>query len=143
MEMAKSKVAVVVMSIVLGAFVSGCASLMGGVSPEESINQALAVIKEGFEAVDVDKVMTVYSEDFERNDGGTKEDAADMLHGYADQGYLDDLEVGLDNVEITVDGHTATAGPVEFSSSFGVMEFMYSFKKDADGVWRVTGTEQY
>lgn len=142
--MGKSRPAMVALSAVLAALVVSCASTSGGgPSPLGAINQSLAVMKAGFENQDPDKVLTAYSEDYEGANGEDKEEAGDALRGLNDQGYWDGMEVTVEGVDIELDGDSATVGPIEFSGSWGVAEYIYTFKKDADGAWRVSSSETY
>jgi ketosteroid isomerase-like protein len=140
--MKKSGYAVIAVSVVFMGLMYGCAMLGGGISPEESISQALAVIKEGTLAKDIAKVMTVYSEDYMGADGENKAATTDTLQGYVDQGYMDDIEVNIEDAVITVEGETATATPVGYTTNMGLMSFGYDFKKDPDGQWRVSSVNQ-
>lgn len=135
---------VVAMSVVLVALMWGCATTPGGGSnPVEAIGQTLALMKAGFESQDPDKVLTAYSEDYDGPNGEDKEEAGVGLEDLNDQGYWEGMEVTVEGVDITVEGETATVGPIEFSGSWGTAEYIYEFKKDADGVWRVSRSEQY
>jgi ketosteroid isomerase-like protein len=111
-------------------------------SPEESITQALLTMKAGFIANDVDQILSVYAEDFEGSDGRDKDAVREFLQGMVDQGLWDDMEVNMEDAEIVVMDDSASASPVSFVSDWGAVNIIYTFRKGADGVWRVFSSEQ-
>jgi len=113
--MGTPKYVVVALSVIVAVAVCGCALMPVQVSPEEAIGNSLAVMKDGFETEDPDKVLTAYSEDYEGAYGEGKEEAGETLHSLNDQGYWDGMTVNVEDAEITVDGDTATVAPVDFS----------------------------
>ena len=60
-----------------------------------------------------------------------------------DQGFLDDVEVNDEESEILIEGETATAGPIEYSSAMGSLMMELILKKDADGGWRIVDMAQF
>ena len=57
------------------------------------------------------------------------------------QGDLDDAEVTLDDVELTVEEDKIVAYPVDMVAVFGAATIELTFQKEDDGVWRATGIE--
>ncbi|MBI2421947.1 MAG: nuclear transport factor 2 family protein [Candidatus Hydrogenedentes bacterium] len=122
------------------AFVAvGCAT-GGGQSPESMIQATLDSWKAAITAKDIDAIMKNYSEKFENYDWGNKAGAQEFLKGAIDQGYLDDIKIVTDALEIKVEGDTATAGPIDMEGAFGEVSFDLSFAKE-EGGWLIVGTE--
>jgi len=141
--MYKSRIAAALVATIVVALVCGCAILGKGPTDEELITRAISDYNAALVAKDLDKMMTVYSDDFEADNGGDKDDVRALLSGAIEQGYLDDLEVNDAECEIKIEGGTATVGPVEYSSAFGSMSFESTMKKEADGMWRIVATRAY
>ncbi len=138
-DMVQSRIATVLTAAVLVTMVCGCAALWGP-SDEELINGTIDEMKAAMEAQNVDRIMAVYSEDFEGEQGG-KPELRQMIEYVIDEGYMDSIEINTEDAETTVEGDVATYGPVELSGDFGAMSFEYTLKKEADGVWRIVGSE--
>lgn len=124
----------VALAVVLGV-ASGCAT-MGKKSPEEMVRMQLETWREALVAKDIDQLMTVYSENFTSDQGGSKTELRDFLQGAIDAGYLDNAEVNLDNTVVTVEGDQAIATPIELRSPMGGMALKLEFVKE-DGVWLI------
>lgn len=92
-------------------------------------------------AQDIDKVMMVYAEDMEWDQGG-KAEYEEFLAGAKEGGFLDDMEVSTEDMEIIVDGDKATAEPMEAEGQFGVLTFEFELEK-RDGKWMVVKQTQY
>jgi len=141
--MGKSRMAKAFAATMVVALVCGCAIMGKGPSDEELIMQALTGYNAAMVAQDLDKMMAAYSEDFEGENGESKDDVRDFFSGVIDQGYLEDLEVDMKDCEIKIEGGKAAVGPVGYSGSFGSVSFEYTMKKDSDGVWRFVETSMY
>ena len=123
--------------------VAGCATLGKGPSDEELIATLLADWKAAFDAQDLDKMMAVYSEDYEGGRSEDKDQLREFLEGAFDQGYLDDAEVDIAEAETTIEGDTATVAPITLSGPPGSMDLQFDLKKEADKVWRIVSSDRY
>ena len=125
---------------------AGCASTGGGSSAppprsdEELIQNLVQAAMDALAAKDIDALVSAYSEDFS-SDNGDKADTIAFLEGAADQGFLDGLEIDQSGVVISVDGETATAGPVALEGAFGAINLSFELEK-RDGKWWVTSQLQ-
>jgi len=135
--MGRSRVALVLAATMVVALVCGCATMGKGPSDEELIMETLNGYTAGLVSQDIDKLMAAYSEDFEGENGATKEDLRELLSGAIDQGYLEDVEADLEECEIKIEGGKAAVGPVGYSAAMGSITVEYTMKKDPDGVWRI------
>lgn len=124
------------MVLVLG----GCATTGGGMTPEEEIRAKLEPWSQAFVALDLDAVMTFYSEDFSSYENSNKAALRDYLQGAIDMGYLSDATVDISETVVTVDGNTAEAGPVSLHAAFGGAVINLTLKKEADG-WKIVDQE--
>ncbi len=121
---------------VMGGGLAGCATTGGGMSPVEEVLATMKAYAVAMKANDVDAVVAFFSEDWESDDGATKEVLQDWFQGQADDGIYDDIEIILTDTEVSVDGDTATMGPVGYETPGGTTEYEYEMKKESDGVWR-------
>jgi hypothetical protein len=133
-NMLKTGVIVIVMSL------AGC-QLIGGASAEEQIAEMLASFEELMEAQDIDGALELYSYSFSSTQGLNKQTLRDFMQGAKDQGALEGLEVSTENTEIVVnDDGTATAGPVQISSSsFSISQNLTLVNED--GTWLFSGAQ--
>jgi len=120
--------------------ISGCQM---GATDEEQLTAALGQWKVATEAQDLDKMMEPYSDDYEGESGEGKEGVRQFLSGMIDEGVLEDVDMDISEAEINIEGDKATVGPIYYSGSWGEVGMIRILKKEADGVWRVVGAEQY
>lgn len=121
---------------------AGCAGSGGGPSDEDMINAIIQDAMNGLVAQDIDAMVSNYAEDFESDQGGGVTETKEFLVGAKEQGFLDDVKVNLENLEITVEGAGAKAGPVELEGVFGALTLEFELAK-RDGTWKVTYQSQY
>ena len=125
--------------VVVIALVCGCATFGKGPSDEELIEGMLDTWKAAAEAQDIDAQMGLFSENFEGEQGG-KDELKEFLLEAKDMGYLDDMEVIVDDVELKIDGTAATAYPLVIETAMGSATVGLELTKEAGG-WMVTGME--
>ncbi len=135
-----SMVAAIAVAVALGLTL-GCAG-MKKPSNEEQISTVINNLKAALEAKDKVKVLSTLSEKFDQPDIGDKAAVADLIQMGIDMGYVDDGKVDLTQMQIKVDGNTATAGPIEASSSPGSVTVMIDLAKEADG-WKIVSGGEY
>ena len=119
---------------------AGCATTGGGMTPEEAIRAKLGPWSEAFVAQDIDTVMSFYSEDFTHYEYNNKAGLQSFLKDAVDMGYLNDATVDMANTTVTVDGDTATAGPIDLQASFGSAVLNLTLKNEAEG-WKIIGMD--
>ena len=120
----------------------GCQTVGKGLSDEELIKGVLATWTAGIKAKDVDKVMSVHSEQFESSEATGKKEQREVLTGYVEMGYLDDAEVNLDGAEIKIEGDKASVTGVGLETAMGAVELEFELQKEK-GAWLITGFEYY
>ncbi len=139
MKMMWKKMSIVALAMVAFA---GCATGGGGPSDEEVITSLVQDAMTALAAQDIDAMTAGYADDFESDQGGGVEEMREFLKGAKEQGFLDGLTTGLDNLEVKVDGDTATAGPLDLEGAFGALTLELELEK-RDGTWVVTYSSQY
>jgi ketosteroid isomerase-like protein len=119
----------------------GCQILGLGPSDEELINATMAKWKAALIAHDVDKFMETYSENYLNTEGGDKNSIREYVAEVIQQGYLDNLDVNLEDAQITIEGDTATVAPVELNSDEGTYVLEYNKLKKENGVWLIISSK--
>jgi hypothetical protein len=137
--MRKSTLLKVSAGVVVMVLVCGCAAIGKGPSDEELIGRLLETWKATGEAQDIDGQMALISENFEGEQGG-KDELKEFMLEAKDMGYLEDMKINLDDVEVKIDGTTATAYPMIIETAMGEATIGLELTKEAGG-WMVTGME--
>ena len=107
--------------------------------------EVIAAVQLGMDALkagDVEKVMTGYADDFKSDQGMDKAAFTTFLADAKSQGFLDGMDVSLDNLVATVDGEKAKAEGIELEGSFGILTLGFELQK-RDGKWIITYQSQY
>ena len=126
---------------VLAAFlVYGCQTLGVGPSDEELVSTTMAEWKAAMVAQDIDKLMATYSENYVSSRGGGKDSIREFMARAFERGFLDSVEVKIEDVQITIEDDKATFGPVEFVSDRGMFALEYTLQKE-DGAWLIVGSK--
>jgi len=125
--------------VMLGAALlfAGCVT---GEKPEDAVQKQLEAFKAGMLAEDIDAIMAPFSESFSHYELGDKAGARDYMSQAVDMGYLEGLEVNIENAEKKIEGDTASVYPIELSGPFGSATLELIFTKEAGG-WMITGLD--
>jgi len=110
--------------------------------PMREVTAVLAGFQTAWEAQDVDKVMAAYSDEYSDSSGADKSSVRAFYSGLVAQGKLQETAMDLKRCGIAVDGDSATAAPVIYSSAAAKTWSRYTLEKEADGVWRIVNSEQ-
>ena len=140
--MKKSTILISSLCILGMVALAGCATGAKGPSDEELIMQTIHTLIDSVFAADTETLLACFSEDFSHYEVPDKETLADYVQMGVDMGYLDqvedhDVEINLEEAEITIDGDTATVYPMDASADMGAVTFELTLKKEEDGVWRI------
>jgi len=128
------KLGVGVLTIVL---IGGCQL---GPSNEELINTTMTDWKAALIAQDLDKFMAVYSENYVSVSGEPKASMREFMAGVFEEGFLDDVEVNLEDATTTIEGDKAEVLPIELSTGMQVITIELALQKE-NGAWLVVGTD--
>lgn len=111
-------------------------------APEEEVKAVLAGLATAAkEPTDVDKMMAAFSDSYADSQGGNKAGVRSLIEGLVAQGVMANVNISVEGCEVVVDGDNATARPVRIQSPMGSQSYVYKFKKEADGVWRIINNE--
>lgn len=130
--------AVLAVSVIM-TMVIGCATMPVGPTSTEEVSAALADFKAAWKAQDVEKVMSLFSDDYSNSQGLDKSALRGFFEGLDAQGVFQSVTMSTEECEIVVDGDSATAGPVIYDPP--TTSYSYKFKKEADAVWRIVNSE--
>ena len=120
---------------------SGCATTGGGVSDTDQIGALLEEWKAAVLAVDADRILATYSENFAHD--GYEYDAEDnaglreYIEGSIAQGNFDDVEVSMEDVEIVIEEGAATVYPIGYTNWEGSITIGLTLTKEKAG-WLIT-----
>ena len=118
----------------------GCARMSGGPSDSDLINETLTTWMEASKAKDIEKAMSVISENFEHDgydyQAEGKEDMRAFMEDAIAMGNFDGLEISYDPEAITIDADTAQAPDIEWSCTPGMAIIGLTLKKE-NGAWRI------
>ena len=128
------KLGVGVLTIVL---IGGCQL---GPSNEELINTTMTDWKAALIAQDLDKFMAVYSENYVSVSGEPKASMREFMAGVFEEGFLDDVEINLEDATTTIEGDKAEVLPIELSTGMQVITIELALQKE-NGAWLVVGTD--
>jgi hypothetical protein len=131
-------------------FTAGCASMGKKPKPEELVMQQVRSLVDDLFAGKVENLLGYVSEDFFHPDVATKAKLAEYLDQGKQMGYTDNLpqlikdhegKVVLDKAVVTVQGDAAKVYPIEANAVEGSVTVELDYKKDKDGVWRISGAQ--
>jgi len=135
--MGVSKHGILGVSVCLAALVLGCATTPEGPTTEDFIMGTLNSFKTGLEALDIDKMMTCFSEDFSSNQIGGKDELRTVLEDYKNGGDLNNARVDMAVANFTtLEDGTISVFPVDVRTDAGMAVLEFKVKQDMDGVWR-------
>jgi hypothetical protein len=134
--------AVLTMVVALVYVAGGCATFGGGPSDEELLGELLTNYKAALEEGDADKLISLYSKNYQTTRGGTYDQMASRLREFVPRLKEFEVEVLVADANIAIEGNTAKLGPITFDSPMGSRDTALVATKEDDGVWRITGRER-
>lgn len=136
--MKKSLIAKLGAGVLVAVLLCGCQM---GPSDEKLISTTMANWKAAVIVQDLDKIMEVYSENYVSAEGSDKEATREFMESIIDEGYLDDIEVDLENAETTIEGDKADVYPIEVTGAAGeTITLGFTLQKE-DGDWLIVSSE--
>jgi hypothetical protein len=133
-------VIVLLVSLAVVSMATGCATVERGPSDEEALADLLKTYLTSFKEGNVERLLSLYSKDYESAGGGGYEEMAERLEQMVPRNAERGVAPSTDETGIMVDGDTATIGPITFGSGGGVVVTLLT-TKEAGGVWRITGSD--
>ena len=113
----------------------------GGASDEDQIAQLLAQWKSAVQVLDVDAMLTAYSDSYENSEGLDKKGLRSMISGAIDQGMMDDMDVIIEGAVTTVTGDSAKVTGIVYEFSAGSIEVDFKLNKEGR-TWRIVGEQR-
>ncbi len=129
------------LAVFVSAFLCGCQTIGVGPSDEELISSTMTEWKAAMAGKDIDKLMATFSDDYVSTRGSGKDAMREFMTRAFDEGFMDNVEVNVENAQITIEGDKATFGPVEFISDRGTFALEYSLQKE-NGAWLFVGSKR-
>jgi len=129
--------------IMVVAVIGTSCAMLGGKSDDELVCDVMTQWDAAMNAGDVDAVMALYSEDYEGMRGMGRDQMREMLERFLPRmAEAEESVFDLSGAVPTVEGDTATFGPVTLQMGERSFDMQYNLAKGADGVWRITGTDR-
>jgi len=141
--MHKRTLGILLCAVVLAAGLNGCATGKAHVSSEAAIRETLAAWKAGLESHNLDRIMSVVSEEFVSGDGGSKADFRSYVARLIDDGTLSGAKMNIETARVTIEKDMATVENVVLSGDRGSAQLEMDLKKESGGAWRIVGLEAY
>ena len=123
---------------------AGCATGGGGGGPsdDELIHSLINDILAALQAQDVTAMTANYADDFQ-SDQGDKAAMVTFLEGAKEQGFLEDVTVDMEELEVAVDESSAKVTGIELEGgALGVLTLEFELEK-REGKWWVTNQITY
>lgn len=122
----------------------GCAHMGGGSSDSDLINETLTTWTEASKAKDIDKAMSVISENFKHDGDDYTAEGKEAMRAVMEEslamGSFDDLEISYDPEAITIDAGTAQVPEIEWDCAPGTAFIDLTLKKE-QGSWRIVDAD--
>lgn len=141
--MKKSVIMNLGVAAIIVVLAGGCQ--LGGPSDEELINTTMAEWKAAHAAKDLDGLMATISENYVSMKGGGKDSIHEFISRAFEEGFMDNIEIKIEDAETTIEGDKATFGPVKFVGDGGTLRGTLAFKyilQKEDRTWLIVGTER-
>lgn len=112
-------------------------------SSEFEVRAALSAYHDALESSDIDGILGTFSEEYSNAVGATKSMLAPFFSDPGVMAAMKGQEANLENTIFTVEGDVVTVTPIVYEySNAPTATWVYRFKKEQDGVWRLINSEQ-
>jgi hypothetical protein len=105
--------------------------------------QAMAMVQQWVGAAkskDIDAMMKPFADNYYNAQLGDKQGARDFLKNAMDMGYLDGIEVSMEDAEVELDNGKASIYPVDVDGPFGSVTIEF-IAEQVDGTWKLVGLD--
>jgi hypothetical protein len=127
--------------LILTAAFCACQSPVEGPSDEQLVNTVMTEWKAALEAGDLGRLMVLFSDDYMSSSGSSKVAMRESIAGAIERGSLDNIEIKIQNAQLTLVGETATFGPIEITSDRGTLAIEYTLRKES-GMWLIISSKR-
>ena len=132
------KVTLTISILLICLLFPGC---MESAADRQSMTNTLNEWKAAYVQQDLDKIMSVYSEDYSGQQGEGKTEIRSFLQSFIDSGSFGSTEMDIDDAIIKIKGDTDAVEPITYEGDWGQMRIKNTFKKEG-GTWRVIAAEE-
>lgn len=127
--------------ILVGLSLYGCQFLGLQPSDEELIHKTIANWKEAMETEDVDRLLAIYSEQYETSEGDNKESMRELVKRSFDSGFMETVEIDMGNAKVIVKGNIAKFGPIDFISDTGIWPLELTLQRE-NSEWLILSSKR-
>ncbi|MHC4106308.1 MAG: nuclear transport factor 2 family protein [Planctomycetota bacterium] len=127
--------------LVFAAAFCGCQTPVEGPSDGQLINTVMTEWKAAFEAKDLARLMILFSDNYISSSGSSKVAMRESMAGAIERGSLDNVEIKIQNAQLTLVGETAMFGPVEITSDRGTLAIEYTLEKE-NSKWLIISSKR-
>lgn len=139
--MTKTTISLTVLTTLVLALALGCATGTKGLTDAEQIAALLGAWEQGILDQDVDKLMTLYSDDFSHDGYDYKAEGKEALREFVDysvdEGNFNDVEISLEGADTEIEGDTAVVYPIDYATTAGAVTIELKLTKEKGG-WLIT-----
>ncbi|MEK7795571.1 MAG: hypothetical protein AAB353_13630 [Candidatus Hydrogenedentota bacterium] len=118
------------------------AGQVGAAGADPEIQALLTGVLDALKALDIEKLVSFYADDYKDNQGADKAQTLTQLNDAKGQGVLDGIHSKLDRLRVSVNGDKATLDNIGIEGSFGVLNVTLGLEKRAGKWWVVTQSQQ-
>ncbi len=127
--------------LVFAVVFCGCQTPAKGPTDKQLINTTMTEWKAALEAKDLDRLMALFSDSYVSSSGSGKVAMRERMAGAIERGSLDNVEIKIENAQLTLVGQQATFGPVEITSDRGTLTIEYTLQRE-DDKWLIVGSKR-
>ena len=117
-----------------------CYNCTSSQSDEKDVMAVMEKFKNAVEAMDIEKILANYSENFESDEAKGIDELRIFWQAVKDGSYLEKIEVNLENALIEVSDDTAL---VTLFNDEGKIEIRFELKKEDGKGWLITGSDPW
>ncbi len=127
--------------LVFAVVFCGCQTPAKGPSDKQLINTTMTEWKAALEAMNLDRLMALFSDNYVSSSGSGKVAMRERMVGAIERGSLDNIKIKIENAQLTLVGDQATFGPVEITSDRGTLTIEYTLQRE-DVKWLIVGSKR-
>jgi len=120
----------------------GCATTNNGLTEEEKIAKQMQEGIDNVKAKNYAAFSDNISDSFYASEVGDKDALLSYLKAADEMGFLDDIEIDISDVVITLEGDKGKMSGIMAEGTFGYQGLTFYGAKEK-GVWKITGLDPY
>lgn len=120
---------------------SGCQFLGLQPTDEDLINITMSHWKAALETENVDRLLAIYSDSYTTSEGDDKESIRELIRRSFESGFMETVEIKMENAIVIIEGDRAKYRPIEFISDTGIWPMELTLQKE-NGNWLIVSSER-